>query len=386
MLTAAQERAKLATTFTFITNGLMVGAFVARIPDIKKSLDISNSLFSICLLAGALGVFSALHIAGKLCAKYGSSPVAFYGSIAMGAAYIFEGFSTFNIVLFGIASFAAGYSLATQDVGMNTHAVTLEHESQKRLMSYFHAMFSVGGFIGGIIGGAFAQFDISYALQCIILCTAVVVLAIKISPMWLPGSADIHVVTHEVKVKRPAVFWLFGIFSLCATIGEGSAGDWGGILTRESYGATPFVSAIPFIAFSATMIAGRFSGDRLASKFGVAKVIAIGALIAVGMSSGLLMDSTFGVIWGWFWIGTGLSVATPLMFSAAGKLAKEKYAGQIAPAQAVALVSGVSYFGFIVGPPLIGFISDATSLRAAMFLPALLALFIVSSARFARSA
>ena len=104
------------------------------------------------------------------------------------------------------------------------------------------------------------------------------------------------------------------------------------------------------------------------------------------MTTGLIMDSTAGTIFGWFWMGSGLSVAIPLLFSAAGSMANTRFAGQMAPAQAVAMVSGISYFGFIVGPPFIGFISDATSLRAALFIPALLALAIVASARFANSA
>jgi MFS family permease len=104
------------------------------------------------------------------------------------------------------------------------------------------------------------------------------------------------------------------------------------------------------------------------------------------MTTGLVINSTAGAIFGWFWMGAGLSVAIPLLFSAAGSLANSRFAGQIAPAQAVAMVSGISYFGFIVGPPFIGFISDATSLHSAMFVPALLALTIVASARFAKSA
>ena len=85
-------------------------------------------------------------------------------------------------------------------------------------------------------------------------------------------------------------------------------------------------------------------------------------------------------------MGTGLSVAIPLLFSAAGSIASTRFSDQMAPAQAVAMVSGISYFGFIVGPPFIGFISDATTLRTALFIPALLALAIVPSARFAKSA
>ena len=387
MLTEVQKRARLAVTATFITNGLAVGAFVARIPDIKVALDISNSTLSLCLLASSLGVFAALPMAGKLCGKYGSSPIAFYGSLAMVVAWTLQSFAFFSVWAFAATAFLAGYTLATQDVAMNSHAVTLEHQSSLRLMSVFHGMFSLGGLSGGIIGGLCSQIGISYSIQTLIVCAGIAVAAVAVKKLWLPGTVDIHEVEAGTKMHRPAIIWLFGIFGLCSTIGEGAVGDWGGVLTRESYGASPFASAIPYIVFSATMIIGRFSGDCLATKFGAARVLASGGLIAsIGMTTGLLMNSTAGAIFGWFWMGTGLSVAIPLLFSAVGSMANTRFAGQMAPAQAVAMVSGISYFGFIVGPPFIGFISDATTLRTALFIPAVLALAIVASAKFAKSA
>ena len=387
MLTEVQKQARFAVTATFITNGLVVGAFVARIPDIKKTLEISNSTLSLCLLASALGVFAALPFAGKLCAKYGSSPVAFYGTLAMVAAWTLQSFAFFSVWAFAFTAFLAGYTLATQDVAMNSHAVTLEHQSSLRLMSVFHGMFSLGGLIGGLLGGLSSQIEISYSVQTLIICIGIAGIAFVVRPKWLPGAVDIHEIEPGTKAHRPPIIWLFGIFGLCSTIGEGAVGDWGGVLTRETYGASPFVSAIPYIVFSATMIIGRFSGDFLATKFGASRVLACGGLIAsIGMGTGLLLNSTAGAIFGWFWMGTGLSVAIPLLFSAAGSMANSRFANQMAPAQAVAMVSGISYFGFIVGPPFIGFISDATTLRTALFIPAVLALAIVASAKFAKSA
>ena len=381
------KQARVAVTATFITNGLVVGAFVARIPDIKVALQISNSTLSLVLLASALGVFAALPVAGKLCAKYGSSPIAFFGSLLLAGIYILQSWALFSTLVFAAMSFGAGYALATQDVAMNSHAVTLEHLSKRRLMSVFHAMFSLGGFAGGVIGGISSQLDINYRIQTLIVCSSIAITAFAVRGYWLPGTSDMHKVEPGAKVNRPLIIWLFGIFGLCSTIGEGSAGDWGGVLTRDTFHASPFLSALPYVAFSATMILGRFSGDFLATKFGAARVLASGGAIAsIGMVIGLLLNSTFGAIFGWFWLGIGLSVAIPLLFSAAGSLANKRLAGQIAPSQAVAMVSGISYFGFIVGPPLIGFISDATSLHSAMFIPALLALAIVASAKFAKSA
>jgi predicted MFS family arabinose efflux permease len=61
--------------------------------------------------------------------------------------------------------FLFGFTLATQDVSMNAHAVVIEQRSERRLMSTFHAMFSVGTFFGGIIGGALSQWEISPLAQ-----------------------------------------------------------------------------------------------------------------------------------------------------------------------------------------------------------------------------
>jgi MFS family permease len=88
----------------------------------------------------------------------------------------------------------------------------------------------------------------------------------------------------------------------------------------------------------------------------------------------------------WFLLGLGLSVVIPLMFSAAGTLASTKYAGIIAPSEAVAKVSGVSYFGFVIGPPLIGFIADVIELRWTLLLIAALAYLLIFASKYAKSA
>jgi MFS family permease len=88
----------------------------------------------------------------------------------------------------------------------------------------------------------------------------------------------------------------------------------------------------------------------------------------------------------WFLLGIGLSVVIPLMFSAAGTLATKKYAGVIAPSEAVAKVSGVSYFGFVLGPPMIGFIADLIELRSTLFLIAAFSYLLIFASRFAKEA
>ena len=143
---------------------------------------------------------------------------------------------------------------------------------------------------------------------------------------------------------------------LASTINEGAAGDWGGILARETFNAAPFLAALPYVFFNISMVIGRFNGDRLAAKYGELKILFTGGLITgFGLTLGLLIGNIYGQIFGWFAIGTGMSVVIPMVFSLAATIARER--GPIAPSQAVAVASGISYFGFMAGPPFMGFIS-----------------------------
>jgi MFS family permease len=172
------------------------------------------------------------------------------------------------------------------------------------------------------------------------------------------------------------------LLGTCAAIGEGSAGDWGAILARDTFDATPFISTLPYICFSAAMVIGRLFGDRAASKYGPTNLIVGGGLIAgIGLGGGLLVGGIGGVIFGWLAAGIGLSIVIPMLFSQAGEIAKTRFEGQFAPSEGVAMVSGIAYFGFLVGPPTLGFLGDAIGLRWAMLVPAVLALVMALGSR-----
>ena len=382
----ALSRARIAVTVTFIINGFSAGSFVARIPDFKRILDVSNGTLGLSLLFVSAGVFLALKPAGRYSAKFGSQPIIFFSTIALALSYLLLG-ALFSLTWFWITLFIFGFVLATQDVSMNAHAVVVEQRAGRRLMSVFHAMFSVGTLFGGILGGVFSQLEITPLSQALLLALAYIVAALLVRPLLLPASADTHHFGDEKRAKHPFIFVILGLFGLFAALSEGAAGDWGGVLARETFGATPFISTLPYIVFCTAMIIGRLSGDYLAHRFGASKVIAAGGVIAgTGLSAGLLIGGIPAIMVAWFLLGIGLSVVIPLMFSAAGTIALTKYSGVIAPSEAVAKVSGVSYFGFVIGPPLIGFIADAFELRWTLMLLAGLSYLLILASRYARVA
>ena len=374
-------KARLAILISFLINGFSVGNFVSRIPDFKYELGISNGVLGASLFCASIGVLAALRPTSRVAAKYGSGPVVRLSAFTLALAVPFVGL-LFNLPWFLFSLFIYGILSSIHDLSINAHAAALENKAGKRVMSKFHAMWSIGGLTGGAIGGVLASFNISILIHAISIGALIALVALLTRNWFLPAEADQHVIEKHEKRKTPRRFLILGLLGLCGSLGEGAASDWGGVLARETFEASTLMSALPYVFFSASMVIGRLSGDFLAHKFGVVKLLTWSGFIAgTGLTAGLFAGNIYGVIIGWLLLGIGISTVIPMMISATGTLANDKYSGQVSAAEGVALVTGVAYFGFVIGPPLIGFISEIITLRWAMLLPAVLAIIFGLSAK-----
>ena len=139
-----------------------------------------------------------------------------------------------------------------------------------------------------------------------------ILVAMYLRNLFMPAKADIHPLESGTKTKHPFIFWVLGLFGLFAALSEGAAGDWGGVLARETFGATPFISTLPYIVFCTAMIIGRFSGDYLAHRFGASRIIMIGGIVSgSGLLLGLIVGGIPALMIAWFLLGIGLSVVIP---------------------------------------------------------------------------
>ena len=375
------KRAQIATALSFFLNGLGQGTFISRIPDLKHQLGISNSVLGGALFVGAAGVISSLQLSGWLCAKYGSGPVT---RILNFTLFITPPLIALNInlVAFSVALYIHGFFYAAQDVAMNAEGSTLEINSSKRVMSRFHALWSIGTLTGGALGGLATQLKIAPLKHFFAIVTISLIISLTIKNLHLNSEVDKHALEHRQKNKRPSIFFILGILGFCGAIGEGAASDWGGILIRDTFHATGFFIALPYVLFCTTMVCGRLSGDFLAHKFGIKNLVTFTGLMAgIGLTLGLIIGGKVGVLLAWFILGAGLSVSIPMMFSAAGKIAEREFKNKISGGEAIAIVSGITYFGFVFGPPIMGSISDQIGLRWAMMIPAGLAIILALGAR-----
>jgi MFS family permease len=158
-----------------------------------------------------------------------------------------------------------------------------------------------------------------------------------------------------------------GIIAFCSMICEGAMFDWSGVYFQKVIQPRQEFVAAGYTAFMATMATGRFVGDWFATKMGIKKILQIsGSLTAAGLLVAIIFPHFVTAIIGFLLVGAGVSSVVPLVYSAAGK------SRVLSPGVALAAVSTIGYLGFLFGPPIIGFIAQASSLKVSLGLIAVM--------------
>jgi predicted MFS family arabinose efflux permease len=149
-----QSRAKLATRLAFIAAGFGVACWAPLVPYAKARCQVGDGTMGLILLLLGVGSIIAMPLAANLSARFGSRPIVLSGGIGLAVALPLLSEASSPISL-GAALFVFGAALGSLDVSMNLHAVDVERASEEPLMSGFHALFSIGGFLGsGIMTGS----------------------------------------------------------------------------------------------------------------------------------------------------------------------------------------------------------------------------------------
>jgi predicted MFS family arabinose efflux permease len=244
---------------------------------------------------------------------------------------------------------------------MNTQAVSVEAKYGRTIMASFHGLWSVAGFSGAAIGALMISFNIIPFYHFIIVSgIAILILAVVFSYLVPDYSKDRN--QGFVFAKPDKSLLLIGIIAFCGMLCEGCMFDWSGVYFQQVVKADSGLVAAGFISFMSTMALGRFFSDKITNNIGGRKMFMIsGIMISTGLLLSVLIPTLIFAIIGFFIVGAGVASVIPLTFSYAGKSSK--------------LSTGVA-IGFLIGPALIGFISEAINLKASFTLVALMGLMI----------
>lgn len=371
------KSARWAVLVMFFANGALLANWLSRIPQIQAKLSFSEGDLGLVLMGLAVGVLVALSMAGGLIARFGSRIVTTAGGVVLALLLPLLAFMP-NAVALWISLFLFGAALSTMDVAMNAQGVDVERGLGRAVMSSFHASFSIGGFAGAAFGAAMAHFGIEPALHFIIGSVLAMLLILPAGLRLLPVLPGAEPDAGGSAFRLPArALWPIGAVAFCAAIGEGAMADWSAVYLKSVVGTTDGLAAVGFAVFSITMTAGRLLGDNLAMRFGGANLVRAGGVIAsMGLLPAILFPQVVPVLVGFAAVGAGVSIVVPLAFSAAGNVPN------LPSGVGIAGVATIGYAGFLAGPPVIGLLAEATSLRISM----VLVLLLVGSLIFTSSA
>ncbi|MEX3556673.1 MAG: MFS transporter [Burkholderia gladioli] len=367
-----RQRARLATMALFFIAGMMYASWGVHVPTVRDRFALSPALLSLALLAVAIGSIVAMTTNAKWIARVGTRTACLAGGIGM---------SVFGALILVAPSYALlivvlmlfGFSMATLDVAMNAEASAVEIAFGRPIISMLHGMFSIGGLAGAALGGAALSAGMAPGVHLALaslLCAAILVIA---CPAVLPHVEAEHGRSGN-RWRSPAL-WMLGAIALVSLIAEGAMYDWATVYMRDVVAATPAFASAAYAAFSGGMAAGRFAGDFVRARFGAPQLVFASASFAcVGMLGALLLPEPVPALIGFTMMGLGLANMMPLLFAAAARMAG------ISPAEGLAHVAGLAYFGLMFGPVVIGAVAQAAGLPVGLGIVALCAAIVAVAA------
>ena len=364
----------------FFLQGLVFASWASRIPDIKQALDLNEAQLGGVLFAIPVGQMSAMALSGYLVSRFGSHRMLLLAALLYSGTLMALGFISETWQLFAMLVFF-GVAANLHNISVNTQAVGVERLYRRSIMAAFHGLWSLAGFIGGIIGALFAAFSVSTRVHFSFIFAVCMGIAAIMFRLTLPrdrarSTAPGH---KRPKGKIDPYVVLLGLIAFGCMASEGTMYDWSAVYYEAIIKPSPELIRLGYIAYMCTMVCGRFMADGLVTRFGVIRILqASGALIASGLLISVLLPHVATATFGLALVGFGTASVVPVCYSMAGK-------SQIMhPSVALAVVSTIGFLGFLLCPPVIGFIAHASSLRHSFALIAVFGLMTAVLARFLR--
>lgn len=347
------------TMLIFFLQPIAFGSWLPRIPDIQQALGLGPAGLAFALLGLPCGTLITLPFAGPLVGRIGPRTAILVGMVLYSLATSLPAFATDPALLF-VTLMLAGSWLSFVELGLNVQADAVEKETGSLIMTKSHGFWSVGIMVGSLVGSGLASLGLEARWAIPLVAVMVLPLALIVANALPAYAAEAPKAEGQ---RSPWAFPSWALLGICffvfgITMTEGAMADWSAIFLRDALGAHAGTVGLGYSVFAMMVAAGRFGGDTLKQQFGAVNTARICGTLA-GAGAGLLYvaPNTPLALVGFGIIGLGVSVGFPLAVTAAASLTDR------AASANVATLSFVALLGFLVGPPVIGFVAEHADIR-----------------------
>ncbi len=342
----------------FFIYAFSLGAMFPRLDDIQTSLEIDKAELGLLLLCIPLGLQITLLFADRLVRAISLKNVICLGIPSICFTQC-AAVAVNQIAFFAFFLIICGAFVAVVEVAINLEADRVEHALGSRIMNRSHAFWSIGFFSAAVVGALFSQFKVMLEIHFLLVCGIAFLISKIIFEDYIVASPRHTNVTMIKKFSLPTgPIFVMVLFTMSAMLVEGASIDWSVIFMREIHSASPFISgfSLAMAAFSQALV--RFFGDNLLNKFGPI-LISVASLffMFLGIFLVVLSNSSTLAILGFLFLGAGSAVIFPMAISIAASRSDR-------PAETnVASLTQFAFGMFLLGPPILGFVGEAYSLR-----------------------
>lgn len=381
--------ARLGVNILFFTNGAIFASLLPRYPDIKAELGLTNVAFGLAIAAFPVGAILAGLSAGPLVRRFRSSRVAIVAAVLSSLGILLAGNAPAWVVL-AAGLFVAGAMDSITDVAQNSHGLRVQRLYGRSILNSFHAVWSVGAVLGGILGAAAAELAVSRPLHLGMTAVIFSLMAVFSYRLLLSGPEPLETDVEKrsdgenldsgaargQSMAKYAILLALVIIASAGALVEDAGSTWAAIYLSGSLEASAFMAGAGFVALQGMQFVGRIIGDRMVDRFGQRAVARTGGLIVLlGMGFALAFPTVMGSIIGFGLAGFGVATLIPAAMHAADELPGFR------PGAGLTIVSWLLRLGFLVAPPIVGAIADASSLRLGLIVVPLAGLLVMIFAR-----
>lgn len=351
-----RNRIRIAVSLFFFCQGIAFASWASRIPVIKERLHLSEGQLGTILLMLPVGQLATMALSGKLVTKYGSAKVLRIVPIAYALVLCSIAFAQ-NAWQLGAILFLFGVTGNMCNISVNTQGVATEQIYKKSIMTSFHGAWSIAGFTGALVGLLTMNLGLDTLPHFLIILAFVTANTLINQRYLVPGKSP-QKEKRSFFSKPEGSLLQLGIIGFFSMATEGAMFDWSGVYFKEIVHAPEKFVVVGYASFMIMMATGRFVGDGVIRKLGRKRTLQYsGILMFVGMMTSVVFPQFIVCTLAFMLVGIGVACNVPSIYSIAGQNKN------IPSGVALAMVSSISYLGFLMGPPLIGYIAEVLSLR-----------------------
>lgn len=366
---------RLSISLFFFLHGLCFASWGGRIPDIALKHSLNEGELGTLLLTLPVGSILSMPLASYLVGSFGSKKILSFAIPLYASALVLVGvspsvpFLILSLVLFGLISNHVNVSL-------NTQAIKLEGEYKRPIMASLHGLWSLAGFVGAGLGFVMIKFQyLPYEHFLITAVFSYLAAALMCRHLLIDEGKKRTYQSFKFKLPEKNIL-ILGFIAFASMFCEGAMFDWAGVYFKNVLKVEGPMVIAGYVAFMSTMAGTRFVADYLKQLFGFERILIMsGILIGLGLLISVFFNTIISCVLGFLMVGAGVSSLVPLVFSESGRVSPEN------PSGAVAIISTIGFLGFLIGPPMIGWVAAASSLRVSFLLVSFIG-FLISLSSF----